>query len=387
MNQSAVFTMEIPDVGRVTQELYRQEQIKPELALKLKEQAESNAELLFTMDMESVRDRKKFSSSTEKLGLDTMIKSSVKNSMLQVQVGKLAKTGEEGGEISRGLLELRREVRGLDPSLINFSSNSFLARLFNPVRNYFERYQKAEAVIASIMNSLDKGKVVLMNDNTTLLIEQQSLRGFTKKLAQEVELASMMDTAISDRLEKAMDEGENPERISFIQEEILFPLRQRIMDMQQMIVVNHQGFLAMEVIQRNNKELIRGVDRAKSVTISALRTAVMVAYALYDQRIVLQKIQALNDTTSDMITATSRMLRDQGGAIHTQSVEATISVEVLKGAFEDVMAALNEVSTFKQNALPVMQHSIEQFRELAVKGEAVVRKLEDSNELSSQNAW
>ena len=113
----------------------------------------------------------------------------------------------------------------------------------------------------------------------------------------------------------------------------------------------------------------------------------MVAYALYDQRIVLQKIQALNDTTSDMITATSRMLRDQGGAIHTQSVEATISVEVLKGAFEDVMAALNEVSTFKQNALPVMQHSIEQFRELAVKGEAVVRKLEDSNELSSQNAW
>jgi len=132
---------------------------------------------------------------------------------------------------------------------------------------------------------------------------------------------------------------------------------------------------------------MRGVDRAKSVTISALRTAVMVAYALYNQKIVLQKIQALNETTSDMISATSRMLRDQGGEIHTQSVEANISVDVLKEAFEDVMAALYEVSSFKQNALPVMKHNIEQFRELAAKGEAAIRKLEDGNELSSQNDW
>ena len=387
MSENAVFSMEVPDTGKITQELAAQEQLLPEEVRRLKEQAESNAEALFSMDINSLKDKKKFASNTDKFGLDTMVKSSAKNSMLRVQVGKLAKAGEEGGEVSKGLLELRREVQGLDPSLVNFKGGGFFAKLFNPVRNYFERYQKAEAVIASIIVSLDKGKAVLKNDNTTLAIEQQNLRGYTKKLMQETEMATLMDTAISVRLDRAQDENEEDERVRFIQEEILFPLRQRIMDMQQMIVVNHQGVIAMEVIQRNNKELMRGVDRAKSVTISALRTAVMVAYALYNQKIVLQKIQALNETTSDMISATSRMLRDQGGEIHTQSVEANISVDVLKEAFEDVMAALYEVSAFKQNALPVMKHNIEQFRELAAKGEAAIRKLEDGNELSSQNDW
>ena len=387
MSENAVFSMEVPDADMITQELAAQERLLPEEVRRLKEQAESNADALFNMDIDSLKDKKKFASNTEKFGLDTMMRSSAKNSMLKVQIGKLAKSGEEGGEVSKGLLELRREVQGLDPSLVNFKGSGFFARLFNPVRNYFERYQKAEAVIASIMQSLDKGKTVLKNDNTTLAIEQQNLRGFTKKLIQETEMASLMDAAISARLDKAEDDSEDDERIRFIQEEILFPLRQRIMDMQQMIVVNHQGVIAMEVIQRNNKELIRGVDRAKSVTISALRTAVMVAYALYNQKIVLQKIQALNETTSDMITATSRMLRDQGGDIHTQSAEANISVDVLKEAFEDVMEALYEVSTFKQNALPAMKRSIDQFRELADKGEAAIKILEDGNELSSQSDW
>ena len=43
-------------------------------------------------------------------------------------------------------------------------------------------------------------------------------------------------------------------KISFVKEEILFPLRQRIMDMQQMIVINQQGIVSLNVIRRNNKD-------------------------------------------------------------------------------------------------------------------------------------
>ena len=387
MNGDAGFTIDELDAEKIAQEINVEEEIVPEEVRKLKERAESNAEALFNMDIGSLKDKKRFTSNVENFGIGTMMKSSTKNAMLKVQVGKLAQSGEEGGEVSKGLLDLRREVKGLDPSLVNFNREGFFAKLFNPVRNYFERYQKAESVIASIMSSLDKGKTTLKNDNTTLSIEQQSLRELTKKLKQETELAIMMDSSIAGKLEAAQDEGMDEDKERFIQEEILFPLRQRIMDMQQMIVVNHQGIIAMEVLQRNNKELIRGVDRAKSVTISALRTAVMVASALYNQRIVLQKINALNETTSDMISATSRMLRDQGGEIHTQSVEANISVDVLKSSFEDIMIALYEVSTFKQNALPIMQHQIEQFRELAQQGEAVVEMFEGGNQAATQNNW
>ena len=41
-----------------------------------------------------------------------------------------------------------------------------------------------------------------------------------------------------------------------------------------------QGYMALDLIRRNNLELIRGVDRAQTTTIAALRTAVMVSQAL-----------------------------------------------------------------------------------------------------------
>jgi uncharacterized protein YaaN involved in tellurite resistance len=231
------------------------------------------------------------------------------------------------------------------------------------------------------MESLDKGKKTLTNDNTTLSIEQQSLRDLSKKLNREIEMAIAMDEMITAKLEEAQAQNMEQDKVRFIQEEILFPLRQRIMDMQQMIVVNQQGVIAMEVIQRNNKELIRGVDRAKTVTITALRTAVMVASALYNQKIVLQKIQMLNETTSNMIASTSKMLKEQGTAIHKQSVETSVSVDTLKSAFQDIMEALDEISAFKQNALPIMQASISEFRELADKGEEAIQKIEKGNAL------
>ena len=148
------------------------------------------------------------------------------------------------------------------------------------------------------------------------------------------------------------------------------------MDMQQMIVVNHQGVIAMEIIRRNNKELIRGVDRAKSVTIAALRTAVMVASALYNQRIVLRKIQALNETTNNIITATSKMLKEQGAQIQTESMQTGVSVETLKQSYADLMDSLEAISTYKQQALPVMRQTIQTFREMAQEGEEQIQKLE-----------
>ena len=162
-----------------------------------------------------------------------------------------------------------------------------------------------------------------------------------------------------------------------MQEEVLYPLRQRIQDFQQLLVVNQQGIVAMEIIRRNNKELIRSVDRARLVTVSALRTAVTVAGALYDQKIVLQKVSALNAETNRMIEATSSMLKEQGTEIHRQAEEANLSPDTLINAFTDALDALEEISTYKQAALPRLKDSIEQFRQIADEGERHIKRLEE----------
>lgn len=370
------FSMEVSDTETIRKEIVGEIKPQSEEVIKLKELTNKNVSALMALDMDSLDERKSVLTSIDEFGLDSMQKSSKKNSLLQVTVGDLSKLGGDGGSIAVGLLQLQKEMKDLDPSSIDFTKRGLFGKMFNPLRSYFEKYQKADGVINDIIISLEKGRTTLKNDNTTLEIEELSLRDLTKRLAKEIEMGILMDDEISNRIENAKAKNEDTDRIRFISEEILFPLRQRIMDMQQMIVVNQQGIMAIEVVRRNNKELIRGVDRAKNVTISALRIATIVASALYNQKIVLKKIEMLNKTTNDLITGTSRMLKEQGAEIHKQSIEANVSVETLKVAFTETMEALETISTYKQEALPKLKETINQFKNLAEQGEKQILKLE-----------
>lgn len=375
------FTMEVPNELAIRSEVEEQVKPIPEEVAQLQDMAEKNVAEILTLDIDEFAKKKHILQSIESFGAASMRSSAAKNSLLQVTVGNLSKDGDEGGVVAKGLMDLNRELKDLDPSMIDFTRTGILSKLSNPVRNYFDKYKKADSAIADIIVSLDKGKITLKNDNTTLEIEQQALRNLTKKMMKEIQLGTLMDKSIEMQIETAKIRNEDPENVKFVTEEVLFPLRQRIMDMQQVIVVNQQGVMAIEVVIRNNKELMRGVERAKNVTISALRTSVMIASALYNQKIVLKKIQMLNETTNNIISSTSQMLKEQGVEIQKQSMEANVSVETLKTAFADVMEALDSISTYKQEALPKMRDTINQFKELAAKGEEQVQQLEKGHKL------
>ena len=371
------FSMNVCDTEEIKKEVVKAVEPAQEEVKQLKSLTDNNVEAVMNLDMDSLEDRKLILKSIDEFGLDTIQRSSQKNALLEVSIKNLSKMGDEGGEVAVGLTELQRAMKDLDPSMIDFTKKGFFGRLSNPIRSYFDKYQKADNVINDIMESLERGKATLKNDNTTLEIEEISMRDLTKKLAKEIEMGIMMDEEISAALDKAKANNDDPDRISFVSEEILFPLRQRVMDMQQMIVVNQQGIIAIEVIRRNNKELIRGVDRAKNVTISALRTATIVASALYNQKIVLKKIDLLNKTTNDLISGTSKMLKEQGAEVQKQSIEANISIDTLKVAFSDTLEALNAISTYKQEELQKLKETITQFKELADLGEKQISKLEN----------
>ncbi len=376
------FTMEVPDEAAIKNQVLEQVKPVPKEVAQLQAIAESNVAEILTLDIDELAKKKYILQSIESFGAASMKSSAAKNSLLQVTVGNLSRDGDEGGVVAKGLVDLQRELKDLDPSLIDFTRTGVLGQLFNPIRAYFARYQKAESAIADIIASLNIGMITLKNDNTTLEIEQQVLRDLTKKLRKEIELGILMDKSIKMQIVAAKDRNEDLEKVKFVTEEVLFPLRQRIMDLQQMIVVNQQGVMAIEIVIRNNKELMRGVERAQTVTVSALKASVMVASALYNQKIVLKKIQMLDEITNTFIISNSEMLRDQGKEIQKQAIDPTVSIEAMKTAFADVMEALDSISTYKQEALPKMRDTINQFKELAAKGEEQIQQLEKGHKLA-----
>jgi uncharacterized protein YaaN involved in tellurite resistance len=370
------FTMDVDELNK--DEVIEVLQPEPEMKSKLSDMAEENTQEIMEIDLDSLDQRRTITNTIDSFGKDIVERSAQKNQLLETTLGTLSKAGGESGTVVKSLTDLDQQMKELDPNGVDFYKKGVLGKLFNPVQNYFQKYEKADSKINDIMKSLEDGRKTLQNDNTTLEIEQMSLRDLTQKLGKQVELGLQMDASLEAAIEKAKVNNEDPEKIKFVEEEVLFPLRQRVMDLQQMQAVNQQGYFAMEIVRRNNKELIRAVERAENVTVSALRVAVTVASALYNQKIVLEKVKAINETTNNLIKNTSVMLKQQGAEIQQQSMEANITVETLKEAFANTFEALDSIEEYKQKALPQMKKSMQEFRELAEEGDARIAKLEKS---------
>lgn len=375
------FTLDLPNTETIKKEVVAELEPTKEEKDVITNAVKEKADQIMAVDLDSLTERREFVQVIENFGADIVKQSQAKNSILQKRMGNFSRAGGESGEVAKGLEDLSMKMRDLDPSGLDFTKTGMLGKIFNPIRRYFERYKTADAEIAIIVKTLDKGKSILKNDNTTLEIEQAAMRDLTKQLTQKIELGSQLDTYLTNAVENAKMSGEPEERIKFVEEEIIFPLKQRLMDFNQLLVVNQQGIVAMEVVRKNNLELIRAVDRAETVTIAALRVAVTVAGALYNQKIVLEKVQMLNETTNNMITSTAKMLKEQGAAIQREAVEASISPDTLKQAFADTLSALDDISTYKRKALPQMAQTIQNFRTVAEEGERQLAKMEKGKKM------
>ncbi len=329
--------------------------------------------------------RQQNAAAVESLGSKSQKEAAHRSAMLKEPIRKLAARGEDGGEVANALVNLKVKVEELDPGRFDLQAGwfsrtlGFLPGIGTPLKRFFTRYESAQTVIDAIMRSLEEGKHVLQRDNVTLSQDQTAMRELTLRLQKTIELGMLIDQKFSYALEREVA-AEDPRR-RFIEDEILFPLRQRIQDLQQQLAVHQQGVLAIEIIVRNNKELIKGVDRGINVTVNALNVAVTVALALANQKIVLDKIDAVNKTTNRLIAQTASQLRTQGAEIHKQASSTQLDMETLKKAFVDINAALDDISSFRQKALPQMASAILEMDNLTKATEAAIQRMEKGTEV------
>ena len=352
----------------------------------LEKKAEEFVASVLAFDPESpdqLGDRESRVAAIESLGSRTQKDAARRSAMLKQPIRSLAAKSEDGGEVARSLVELNTQVDELDPGKFDFEAGWFartLGRLpgvGTPLQSYFTKFQQADTVIDAIIRSLEDGRGQLKRDNTTLALDQKTMRQLTFQLQKTIQLGMLIDQRLSHALERDVS-ADDPRR-GFIEEELLFPLRQRIIDLQQQLAVNQQGVLAVELIIRNNKELVKGVDRAVNVTVSALTIAVTVALGLANQKIVLDKVAAVNKTTSRLIEQTARQLRTQGVAIQKQAAGAQLDIESLTRAFGDIRQALSDISTFRREALPAIATNILKMEELTDQAEKQIQKMEKGN--------
>jgi len=305
------------------------------------------------------------------------------NRFLDRPVRAIAKESSVGADLT----ELRRTVEALDPGRHNLSTPKKLLGIVpfgNKVKDYFESYGSAQSHIAAILKKLGEGKHELLKDNAAVDAEREALWAAMKRLEQMIYVSKALDTGLE---EKALElDSLEPEKAKALRETALFYARQRSTDLLTQMAVSVQGYLALDLVKKNNIELIKGVDRASTTTVSALRTAVTVAQAMTNQRLVLGQITALNTTTANIIESTAELLKTQTAAIHQQAASSTVPVETLKKAFENIYQTMDAIDNFKSQALVSMKTTVDALSHEVEKSRGYVARAEGAAQLTSGEA-
>ncbi|MER5446288.1 toxic anion resistance protein [Streptomyces sp. NPDC002766] len=281
------------------------------------------------------------------------------NRMLERTVRSLPdKGGDAQSKVAGSLVELRRVVEDLDPrDLPAGKGRKFLSRLpgGNKLRDHVAKYASAQGTLNKIVGSLRGGQDELRRDNAALQTERVRLWETMGKLQEYVVLTEALDAAVEQHVAGVAD----PQEADGLRADVLFPVRQKHQDLLTQLAVCAQGYLAMDVVRRNNDELIKGVDRAATTTVSALRISVMLASALDNQKKVVEQVNALRGTTEDLIRGNAEMLATQSGEIQRIAADPAVGAETLRAAFQQIYRTLDAIDTYKVQATEAMATTVE----------------------------
>lgn len=264
--------------------------------------------------------------------------------------------------VSKTLADLRNTCDELAPDDETFAEKAlgflpFGNSLQKRVKRYFQRYESNQKQLNDIIASLNSNADMIRKDNAALRVEQKNLYEDMQQLSEAYALLTNLDKYLVDEIARHKANGDES-GASTLESTALFACRQRRMDVITQAAVTTQAFLNMGVIQQNNQQIIHGVERAKTTTLTALRTAIIVAQGLENQKLVLDQIDAVNDTTNKMIEYTAKMLKENSTRTWQQATSSGVKPETLAKAFDSVFETLDTIDQYKAQANDIMAENI-----------------------------
>ena len=357
----------------------RQVQVPPEAAERIERLVGTFVDGLVRLDPHDDEYRRRVADVNGIGEREIVATSEMSNRLLDRPVRALHGALEGGAPIGKSLVELRHTVEELNPARYDLAQGTPRKLLGvipfgDRLRSYFDRYSRARQHIEGIVEALGEGRGELERDNAAIEQEERSLWTEMETLRQYAFLAQRLDEAVEARAREI--EATDEARARVLREDVLFPVRRRRQEILTQLTVAAQGYAALRVVEQNNRELVRAVQTATTTTVAAMRTAVMVAQALANQRLVADQVRAVNEVTSGMLEGTSSMLREQSAEVQEQATGPGVDVAALQRSWDNVFAALDQIDAYKLNALEAMQVTIRELGGQVERSRAYVDRME-----------
>lgn len=255
--------------------------------------------------------------------------------------------------ISDLLCEIKRvDVGDLEPpsTLTRILSHiPLLNRIVRSVEEIRMKYNTIQENIDEIVKKLSATKQLALRDNNELQRQFENNVDYVDQLEELIIAAKIKSEELGRQIEemKANPMSYASYEIADI-EDYKMSLDKRISDLLILRFAFKESLTQIRIIQRSNMLCATNIESQITMTIPLWKNQMSIAVALFNQKQNIEINGKTSDTTNELITKNSEMMKTQAIEVARQSQRSIIDIETLRRATDNLLETVQDIKKVQE---------------------------------------
>jgi uncharacterized protein YaaN involved in tellurite resistance len=228
------------------------------------------------------------------------------------------------------------------------SSIPILGNFINAVKKFIEKYEKLSVQIEKIIEELDKSRMTLLKDITMLdnLYDKNIdyLKNLDYYIAAGVIKLKELNEKVLPEMQANAEKSNDPVDAQKLQDfkQALTRFEKKVHDLRLSRMIAIQTAPQIRLIQNNDQALVEKVQSSILNTIPLWKNQIVIAISLFRQKKALKLQQEVTETTNDLLTKNSELLKQSSIEIAQENEKGIVEIETLKKVNNDLITTIEE---------------------------------------------
>ncbi|WP_373483016.1 toxic anion resistance protein [Acetobacterium sp.] len=268
---------------------------------------------------------------------------------------------KDAGNVGEVMTDLMITVTDLDIEKLDDENFFSKIPIFNNLKRFMAKYKTVEMQLDRIEAELDKARMMLLKDIGIYdTLYQKNVDYFRELecliLAGDEKIAEARQEVLPQLVAEAQAKGD-PMSAQLVGdfEDTINRFEKKVHDLKLSKTMAIQTAPQIRLIQNTDKILVDKIQTAILNTIPLWKNQIIIALGLQKQEKVLKMQREINQTTNDLITKNSEMLKQNTIDAAKESETGIVELETLKKVNADLIETINETLKIHQEGRSARQ--------------------------------
>lgn len=258
---------------------------------------------------------------------------------------------KDAGYVGNILTDLMLGVKSLDVDSLT-EQTGFFGKLFSNMKarmtKFMAKFESLSTQIEKIVDELDKAKMGLLKDITLMdgmydknLDYMRDLELFIIAGKQKLEeVNTVLIPQMKEAAQKSGDAVDAQKARDLTQ--LAERFEKKLYDLELSRTIAIQTAPQLRIIQNNDQMLVEKIQSSIMNTIPLWKNQIVIAISLYRQQEALEMQKKVTDTTNELLTKNSTMLKENSIGVAKENQRGIVELETLRKVHTDLITTLEE---------------------------------------------